>query len=164
MKRTRSIAGTPVRSATEAWNVIKELLADTLERSAEISEGSVGFALLPLDGLAPSLVASGALAETPIELIAGKLHIEIYVIRGDRAFEVDENLSPVPGGASAPNTWKLYVSPPAHLVDLITSATEDNEHLQVGSPPAGQTSAQASSTSPKLRINESALRRLGGVN
>jgi hypothetical protein len=161
MERTRKIAGTPLRSAAESWATVKTLLADTLERSSEIPNGSVAAALIPLDGPASSLVASGAAAVAPFTLIAGDLYLDVYVVRGDAAFTVEENLAPVPGGASAPNTWALYIQPPTHLVGMVTAAVDGAEHLRVGKPTPDAASQAAVSTAPELTINESALRRLG---
>ncbi|MCV7051737.1 hypothetical protein H7H82_14230 [Mycobacterium heidelbergense] len=143
---------------------MKDLLVDTLERSSDVPAGSVATALLPLDGLAPTIAASGAAAETPFILVAGDLRLEIYIIGGDEAFTIEENLAPVPGGASAPNTWALYIQPPGHLLGVVTGAVKDADHLKVG-PPTGPGAKQqaAATTGVPLRINESALRRLGGA-
>lgn len=163
MQRTRKIAGTPVRPAADAWATVKTLLADTLERSREVPDGSVATALGPLDGLASTIAASGATADAPFTMIAGDLHLEIYIVRGDDAFTIEENLAPVPGGASAPVTWVLYIQPPAHLVDAVATAVDDAEHLKVGKPSMTEEKSQtAAGTAPALTINESALRRLGG--
>lgn len=162
MHRTRTIAGTPVRSAAQAWAVIKALLSDTLERSSEVPDGSVSTALTPLDGLATSIAAAGAAAGTPLTLIAGDLHLDLYIVRGDDAFTVEENLSPVPGGASSPRDWSLYVEPPPHLLDAVTAATGDSPHLTVGRPPTAETkSLNAAANRPPITIDEAALRRQG---
>lgn len=162
MHRTRTIAGTPVRSAAQAWSVVKTLLSDTLERSSEVPAGSVSTALTPLDGLAASIAAAGATADTPLTLIAGDLHLDLYIVRGDDAFTVEENLSPVPGGASSPRDWTLYVQPPPHLLDAVTAATDDTPHLTVGRPPTAEAkSLHAAVTRPAITIDEAALRRQG---
>jgi hypothetical protein len=163
MQRTRRIAGTPVRSAADAWTTVKALLSDTLERSSEIPDGSVTTALVPLDGLASAIAASGAAADAPFTVIAGDLHLDIYIVRGDDAFSVEENLVPVPGGSSAPSTWLLYIQPPAHLRDTLTAVVDGAQHLKVGKPLTTEAKSQiAAGTAPVLTINESALRRLGG--
>ena len=61
MKRQRRIAAAPVRSASEAWQVVSTLLADTLEQSPNVSAGSVAETLAPLAGLGPALIAGGHL-------------------------------------------------------------------------------------------------------
>lgn len=163
MQRTRKIAGTPVRPAADAWATVKTLLSDTLERSSEIPDGSVATALAPLDGLASTVAASGAAADAPFTVIAGDLHLEIYIVRGDDAFTIEENLAPVPGGASAPSTWLLYIQPPSHLVDAIKAVADSAEHVTVDKPPTTEAKSQTvAGTSAALRINEPALRRLGG--
>jgi hypothetical protein len=163
VQRTRKIAGTPVRSAADAWTTVKTLLSDTLERSSEIPDGSVATALVPLDGLASAIAASGAAADAPFTAIAGVLLLVIYIVRGDDAFTIEENLAPVPGGASAPSTWLLYIQPPAHLRDTAIAVVDDAEHLKVGKLSTTDAKSETvAGTAAALRINESALRRLGG--
>jgi hypothetical protein len=164
VQRTRKIAGTPVRSAADAWSTVKTLLTDTLERSSEIPDGSVACALAPLDGLASAIAASGAAAAAPFAVIAGDLHLDIYIVRGDDAFAIEEDLGPVPGGASAPSTWVLYIQPPTHLVDATTTVVDGTEHLEVGKPSTTEAKSRtAAGTATDSTINESALRRLGAA-
>ena len=59
MERTRLIAASPVRSASEAWRVVSTLLVDSLERSSAIPAGTVGKELAVLKGLGPALSAGG---------------------------------------------------------------------------------------------------------
>lgn len=129
MERTRRFAASPVRPANGAWTEIKTLLAATLERSPQVSDGSVGPALSPLDGLAPALIASGYLATEPLVMVAGDLRLNLYAVRGDDAFDVDEDLDPVPGGASSPDNWRIYVPSSAHLRDSVAQACADHDHL-----------------------------------
>ncbi|MBB3753679.1 hypothetical protein FHT44_006201 [Mycolicibacterium sp. BK634] len=118
---------------------------------------------MPLDGLVPSLAASGAIAKTPLTLIAGDLALDIFIVRGDDAFEIDENLAPVPGGASAPGNWKLYIQPPDHLNEEVTAAVDGSEHLAVGKPAAGQQQSASNESQPALAIDADALRRIGSA-
>jgi hypothetical protein len=165
VQRTRRIAGTPVRSAADAWATVKTLLTDTLERSSEISDGSVATTLAALDGLAPAIAASGASADNPFTLIADDLHLDLYIVRGDDAFTIEENLAPVPDGASAPSTWTLYLRPPSHLVDAVTAVVDGSEHLKVNKPSATKATSQTVARSTGIpTINESALRRLGAAS
>jgi len=164
VQRTRKIAGTPVRPAADAWATVKTLLSDTLERSSEVPDGSVATALAPLDGLASTIAASGAAADAPFTAIAGDLRLAIYIVRGDDAFTIEENLAPVPGGASAPGTWLLYIQPPAHLVDAVKAVVDSAEHLKVGKSPTTEPRLPTvAGKAAVLTINESALRRLGGT-
>lgn len=146
MERTRKIAASPVRPAGEAWNIVKNLLAESLEKSAHVPDSSVAPALTPLDGIASALIASGHLMNEPLVLVAGDLRLNVFAVRGDDAFAVEENLSPVPGAASAPDTWRLYVPSPVHLRETVDAACSNGEHLSSGEPRVGTESASASAS------------------
>lgn len=160
MERTRKLAASPVRPANEAWTQIKALLADCLERSAAVPDNSVEAALSPLDGLAPSLIGSGYLAKEPLVLVAGDLRLNIYAIRGDAAFDVDENLAPVPGGASSPATWEIYVPSPIHLRDTTADRCAGHAHLISGKAPAATESNSSTMASRSYAIDPAALRQI----
>lgn len=160
VERTRKFAASPVRPANETWTQIKVVLTDSLERSTAVTNGSVAAALSPLDGLAPSLIASGYLATEPLVVIAGDLRLNLYAIRGDAAFEVDENLAPVPGGASCPATWKMYVPSPVHLRDTAADTCAGHDHLTSGKPPAVTESAASANGSRTYAIDPAALRQI----
>jgi hypothetical protein len=160
MERTRKLAASPVRPANETWTQIKALLADSLERSSKVPDNSVALALSPLDGLAPSLVASGYLATDPLVVIAGDLRLNLYTIRGDAAFDVEEDLSPVPGWASSPANWRMYVPSPVHLRDTAAGACAGQDHLTSGKPPAVTEGAAPASASNTYAIDPAALRQI----
>jgi hypothetical protein len=160
MERTRKLAASPVRPATETWTQIKGLLAESLERSSAVTDDSVAAALSPLDGLASSLIASGYLAIEPLVVVAGDVRLNLYAVRGDAAFDVEENLSPVPGAASSPADWRMYVPSPAHLRDTVAEACAGQDHLTAGKPPAA-TEAAASASAPRTyAIDPAALRQI----
>lgn len=161
MERTRKIAASPVRPASETWTVIKTLLADSLERSPHIPEASVATALAPLDGIASALIASGHLASAPVVLTAGDLRLNVYAVRGDDAFTIEENLSLVPGTASAPEAWRLYVHAPVHLRETVDTACTIDAHLISGKPPAVSESASAAGAASRTySIDPAALQRM----
>ncbi len=160
MERTRRFAASPVRPAYETWARIKALLADSLERSAAVPDNSVAAAVKPLDGLAPSLIASGHLATEPLVLLAGDLRLNLYAIRGDAAFDVEENLAPVPGGGSSPATWKLYVPSPVHLRDTTAAVCAGHDHLASGKAPAATESADSANRSRTYAFDPAALRQI----
>ena len=109
MKRHRTIAASPVRSAAEAWQVVTALIANTLGRSPKVAAGSVGGELAVLDGLGPALIAGGHLESKGLVLCDVGLHVTIRVVTADGALGVDENLKPVPGGAGATDGWMLHI-------------------------------------------------------
>ena len=159
MERTRKFAASPVRPANETWTRIKDLLAESLERSAAVPESTVATALSPLDGLAPSLIAGGYLATEPLVVVAGDLQLNLYAVRGDAAFDVEENLNPVPGAASSPADWRMYVPSPLQLRETVAEACAGQEHLTSGKPPAAAQAA-AASASRSYAIDPTALRQI----
>lgn len=140
--------------------MLTALLAETLERSPAVAVGSVADALSPVAGVAASIAASATSAEPPFTLIAGSLDLDFHIVRGDDAFAVEENLEPVPGGASAPDDWVLYVRPPNHLTDAVQDAIVGLDHLRVGEP---QRSQPIEASAAAVTIDESALLRLSGA-
>jgi hypothetical protein len=160
MERTRKFTASPVRPATETWTQIKGLLAESLERSSAVTDNSVAAALSPLDGLASSLIASGYLATEPLVVVAGDLRLNLYAVRGDAAFAVEEDLSPVPGAASSPADWRMYVPSPAHLRDNVAEACAGQYHLTSGKPPAATGTAAAASATRTYAIDPAALRQI----
>ncbi len=160
MERTRFIAAAPVRSASEAWRVVSTLLADTLERSSSVPTGSVGKELAPLKGMGPALIAGGHLESKGLVLVDTGLHLTIRVLTADAALEVEENLNPVPGGASATNAWTLYLPSAGALDNAVKAAVKNSTHLSTDAPPASAPAEKSAGASRSL-IDVNALRSLG---
>lgn len=160
MERTRKFAASPVRPANATWTLIKDLLGESLERSTAVPDRSVVAALDPLDGLAPSLIASGYLATEPLVVVAGDLRLNLYAVRGDAAFDVEEILSPVPSAASSPADWRMYVPAPAHLRDTVAEACAGQEHVNSGKPPAAAEATASSTNGRTYSIDPAALRQI----
>lgn len=135
MERYRSIAASPVRSAAQAWKVVTTLVADTLERSPAIRAGSVGVELMALEGLGPALIAGGHLESKGLVLCDVGLHVTFTVVTADAALGVEENLNPVPGGASATDKWMLYLPLPGALDASVEMVAKRSSHLSVEPPP-----------------------------
>ena len=160
MERTRFIAAAPVRSASEAWRLVSALLADTLERSSSVPIGTVGKELAPLRGLGPALIAGGHLESKGLVLVDTGLHLTIRVLTADAALDVEENLNPVPGGASATDAWTLYLPTAGALDNAVKAAVENSKHLSTDAPPASAPAAKSAGASRSL-IDVNALRGLG---
>lgn len=160
MERTRLIAAAPVRSASEAWQVLTTLLSDTLERSSSIPNGSVAAVLANLNGLGPALIAGGHLESKGIVLVDEGLHLTIRVLTADAALDVEENLNPVPGGASATDGWTIYFPPAGPLDKALRSAVKSSPHLSTADPPASAPTQKSERTTKSL-IDVDALRGLG---
>jgi hypothetical protein len=161
MERTRLIAAAPVRSASEAWSIVCWLISDTLERSPSIANGSVTAELQRLNGLGPALIAGGHLEKDGIILVDDALSVTIQVLTADAALDVEENLNPIPGGASATAGWKIYLPDAGPLSPALNSAIKGAAHLSAAKP---QTSAKMVKIENPVNplIDLDALRRLGG--
>lgn len=164
MERRRAIAAAPVRTAAEAWNLLSTLLAETLERSPSIPAGGVAEALAPLSGLGPALIAGGHLERKGLVLVDEGMHVTITVMTADAALSVEENLSPIPGGATATAEWTLYVPASGALDAAIVTAVKGSKHLSAESPPESAPSRnKGESSAAAAAIDVEALRRLRGA-
>lgn len=162
MERRRTVAAAPVRTAAEAWQVVTTLLIETLERSSAVPAGSVSGSLALLRGLGPALIAGGHLESKGLVLVDEALHVTISVMTGDAALDVDETLSPIPGGASATDNWMLYVPSSGALDVAIAKAVRGSSHLSADTPPEHATAGKKAASSDASSIDMDALRRLGG--
>ena len=159
MKRHRTIAASPVRSAAEAWNVVTTLIVDTIERSPEVAAGTVGRELAVLDGLGPALIAGGHLEADGLVLCDVGLHVTIRVVTADAALGIDENLNPVPGGAGATDGWVLHIPLPGALDASVVAAAKRSSHLTVKKPPESAPAAEAEKRKARSAIDLEALRK-----
>jgi hypothetical protein len=143
MLRRRDIAASPARHADEAWAVIVELIADTLDRSAAIERAAVLDAFTAAGTIGPRLVAARHLEKSPVVLVADPVHLSIYTVSGVEAISIEENLGPVPGGSSA-STWKVHLPAPEPLNADITAAVTGSDHLTTEAPPSAAVKSTAS--------------------
>jgi hypothetical protein len=141
MLRRRDIAASPVRSADEAWTVLVELIADTLDRSAAIERADVLDALGVAGIIGPRLVAARHLEKSPVVLVP--VHLSIYTVSGVEAISIEENLGPVPGGSSA-STWRVHLPAPEPLNADIMAAIAGSDHLTTETPPSAAVKSTAS--------------------
>lgn len=158
MHRRRHIAGPPQRTASAAWDVLFQLVKDTLNRSQHVSVDDVRQALAPLQGLGPALVAGGHLETSPVTLVSNDLNVAITVVTGTAAFAVDENLDPVPGGANATADWALYLPSPGPLASVVAAAASQSSHLSTEVPPS--TTSTSSFAAEASLLNLAALDKL----
>ena len=160
MNRQRTIVAAPIRSAADAWQIVTTLLTDTLARSASIPTGSVTQELDALCGLGPALIAGGHLESKGMVLVDVNLHLTITVLTADAAFDVDENLNPVPGGTSATTDWMLYLPNAGPLNASIATAVKKSAHLSADPPPTSPSSAKERDHSARSLIDPALLRRM----
>jgi hypothetical protein len=160
MERTRLIAAAPVRSASEAWQAVSTLLVDTLERSSSVPPGSVSKELALLNGLGPALIAGGHLESKGLVLVDAGIHLTIRVLTADAALDVEENLNPVPGGASATDGWTLYLPSAGPMNSAVQGAVKNSRHLKTDAPPT-TAPAEKSGGAGRSLIDVNALRNIG---
>jgi hypothetical protein len=156
MQRRRDIAAAPMRSASEVWATISQLVTDTLTRSPHIPESQVSTALTAAAPAGMMLTAAGYLERAPLVLIAADLHLSIGTVSGDKAFAVEENLNPVPGAAEA-RDWTLHVPTPDPHAATITELLSGVGHLSTEPPTADSPADSVSSTAPSSALNLRAL-------
>ena len=133
MLRRRQIAAAPVRRADEAWDAVVKLIADTLDRSGSIERSDVMEALGGLAAVGPRLVAARYLEKSAVLLSAEPLQLSIYTVSGAEAMSLEENLAPVPGGASA-TSWKVHVPAPEPLGADISAAVAGSASITTDPP------------------------------
>lgn len=157
MKRTRQIAGSPFRDATDAWVTLRELVANSVSASPAFSETSVRTELRALDGLGAALVGGGHLDVDGVTLVADPIYVTITIASGDKAFQCDENLAPIPGGASA-TSWNLYLPDITTLHKPLADLADSLAHVHLGKPPA-----YVEKTAESATIDAAAFRASGGI-
>jgi len=134
MQRHRDIAAAPRRAATATWQAITDLVADTLDRSPHLARVEVEMVLLTARPAGLPLVAGGHLDKHPITLVAGPVNCTIGTISGTAALSLDENLGPIPGGASATG-FTVHLPTPNPLEELVRKTAQRSPHLSA-EPPA----------------------------
>lgn len=140
MLRHRVIAAAPTRPASEAWDTIVTLIADTLDRSPAIERSGVTSALAAAQPAGLMLIAGGHLERHPLTLVADPVHLEISTVSGADALREDENLEPVVGGASA-SAWVLHFPTPEPVGTAITAVVDGKPNVSVANPTPPATEA-----------------------
>src|SRR6266850_2094069 len=133
MHRYRSVAAAPVRRTSECWQVIAQLVTDTLERSQYLGAGDVADVMANAGQVGRMLIAGGHLESAPLVLEAADLHLEITTVSGDGAFSLDENLNAVPGAAMA-DGWVLHLPSDGPLGGAVRDIAAISEHLSPDEP------------------------------
>jgi hypothetical protein len=131
MQRRRTIAAGPVRTASDTWKVIVDLISVTLGRAAGMDQDQVRESLSRLSNIGPMLVGPRHLERHDLVLAAGPLELAINTVSGADALSLDENLNEVPGAAGA-GDWDLWVPEVEPLAAWLKAAVEGDRHLHVG--------------------------------
>src|SRR5207245_2308156 len=130
----RQIVAAPERAASEVWDVITGLVVSTLERSQDISGSDVTEVMEIAAPVGRILIAAGHLDKHPVVLVAAPVHLSITTVSGTAAAMVDENLAPVPGGASAAE-WTLHLPTPDPMAQIVRQIVAESEHLSAETAP-----------------------------
>ena len=163
MKRHRTIAAAPIRSAADAWQVVSTLIAETLERSPALPAGSVTTELATLGGLGSALIAGGHLESKGLVLIDIGFYLTVFVATGDAALNVDENLNPIPGGATATAGWTLHLPAVEPLNASIAAAVDRSSHLSAATPPPAPPTDNAQGHAAESPIDLEALQNMENI-
>lgn len=155
MRRSRTIAASPVRSASTTWRAITDLVADTIATSPALSRSEAEQAMAVAAPVGRMLIAGGHLDRNPLTLIAGLVHCEITTASGAAALAAEENLNPVPGAAAA-NTFTIHLPTPDPLGAVVTAAVADHARLS-DAVPAEPESKAGTSNGPLIDVD--ALRK-----
>ena len=135
MQRYRTVAAAPQRSASATWQVITDLVADTIAASAALSRSDAEQAMAIAAPAGRMLIAGGHLDRHPLTLVAGQVHCEITTASGTAALTAEENLNPVPGAASA-TTYTLHLPAPDPLAAVVAAAVAGHPRLSDAAPSA----------------------------
>jgi len=128
MLRSRTIAAAPVRSASVTWQVITDLVADTVAASAALARSDAEQAMEVAAPIGRMLIAGGHLDRCPLTLVAGLVHCEIGTVSGTAALSAEENLSPIPGAASA-TTFTIHLPAPDPFAVVVAEVAAGHPRL-----------------------------------
>jgi hypothetical protein len=156
MLRRRTIAASPVRSASATWQVITDLVADTVAVSASCDRSEAENAMIAAAPVGRMLVAGGHLDRLPVVLVAGAVHCEITTVSGTPALRTEENHNAIPGATTA-SSFTIFLPSPSPLKPLIAGAVAGHDRLSDASPPVPP--AQASTASRGGLIDTDTLRK-----
>ena len=149
MKRHRKIAGSPQRTTSETWQTIADLIARSLEPSDHIQQEEIEHVLGTVAPLAKRYIGAGHLEAEPLAMVAGDLWVEFTCVSGGDALTLEENLNVIPGAKSA-DEWCLHFPEVPMLEAEVKKISDDNDHVSLGLPTGGQTSASEKSSGSLL--------------
>lgn len=138
--RRRAIAGAPERTAAEAAQMVKDMMAETLGAASALDQDQIAEQLEAAVAPIRMLIAGKHLGDAPVTLCAAPLRLEVTVVTGGRAIGLNERLGKVPGAAMA-SDWRLHLPEPAPLTDWIREAVADSSHLTTVAPPVEKAAA-----------------------
>lgn len=159
--RTRTIKGSPERTASAAWQELARMVHETLTAASGLDEQEVEAALEDVAGVGRILIAAGVLREQPVVLCALPLQLEMRVSMGNDALKGEEKLGKVPGAATAAD-WTLYLPDPEPYRSQVHVATGAHPRLAAGPVPPEPAASLSDRTG--AQIDPDALRRISGAS
>ncbi len=155
MQRHRQVAAAPQRRASETWNAIAELVVATLDRSPHIAASDVSAAMEAVGSVGRVLVAGGHLDKYALVVVADPVYLNITTTSGVAATNLNEDLGPVPGGATS-TEWTIHLPTPDPLGDAVRSAVSGVSHVSADDPP-GESMSKSSPAEQANVLNLAAL-------
>ena len=155
MQRHRQVAAAPQRRASETWDAISELVVATLDRSPHIVASDVAAAMDAASTVGRVLVAGGHLDIHALVVVAEPVYLNIKTVSGIAATSLDEDLGPVPGGATS-SEWTIHLPTPDPVGDAVRSAVSGVSHLSADEPP-GESTSKSSTAEQAGALNLAAL-------
>lgn len=144
MVRYRTIVASPLRSATATWQVITDLVVNTIAKSPSLSRDDAECAMSVAAPVGRMLIAGGYLDRYPVTLIVGTVHCEITTISGTAALNAEENLNAIPGAAAA-STYTIHLPTPDPLHAAVAAAVSGHDRLSDAKPPLARTHTASAS-------------------
>ena len=114
----RHIISEPVRTASETWNIIVDLLVPDPENTARQE-------LLTIAGIACSLIASEAVKDAPIVIYGSGPRIRIYCLYGENAIVgEDANESEIISNPTS-GDWAMSLPCPEYDLDWVQTTLKN---------------------------------------
>lgn len=114
----RHIISEPVRTASETWKIIVDLLASDTNSPARNE-------LLSVVGIASSLIASEAVKDSPIVVYGSGPRIRIYCLYGEDAIVGDNANESEPSSNPTTGDWAMSLPCPADDLEWVQNALKN---------------------------------------
>jgi hypothetical protein len=149
----RRIVSTPVRSASETWTVITNLLAP--------KDGDGRRELSCVAGVACSLISSEAFTDDPIVIWGNGPRVRVYCLFGENAITGDDKAETTLATCPTDGDWSMSLPCPQEDLDWVqkelTALSKRITARNLGDLVAGDESK--SDSSPNNSVNEGAFFR-----
>ena len=121
MLRYRTVAAAPVRSASATWQIITDLVADTIAASGTLTRSDAMEAMAAAAPAGRMLIAGGHLDRHPLTLVAGSGPLRDHHRVGHRRADHRGEPQPDPRRGRR-ETYTIYLPAPAPLAAVVAAA------------------------------------------